>query len=90
MLSVVCYCLLLSTDTQTDKCHDEIGQCAQNRDTIQLGSLIDTMGRANAIDHLKMKQSLETLTYYIFCISSPIMKLEMEIFVICNHHLDLI
>ena len=53
MLSVVCYCLLLTTDTKTDRCYDEIGRCAQSRDTIRLGSLIDTVGRTCVITQRK-------------------------------------
>ena len=49
MLSVVCCCLLLSTDTKINTWYDEIGQCAQNGDTLQLGSLVDITKRAYVI-----------------------------------------
>ena len=40
--------LMLRTDTQKDTCYNEIGLCAQNKDTI-LGSIVNTNGRAYVI-----------------------------------------
>lgn len=56
--------------------HDEIGLCTRNNDTV-LVSPVSTIDS----DRLKSKRTL-TLHTYDFCISTPILKLEMTMSVI--------
>jgi hypothetical protein len=42
--------LVVMTGHQKDTCYNEIGLCAQNKDTV-LGSVVNRLGRANVITY---------------------------------------
>lgn len=61
---------------QKDKCHNDIGLSIQNLDII-LGSIVLTQLGGKVCNHLQRTKTFTLLLSHYFCISTPLLRLEM-------------